>query len=128
MKSPVTIYRCMRPDAVGAPKIGASLSTLGVRPGKDIPVAADGSVDPQTGGMSVTPDDPDAMPFDLLPRSRGGDGRHPMFSLVVADLPETLVARRDKPDHANVEPATRQSFAAYNGDVQSTQGRWVRTP
>lgn len=53
-----TIYRCMRPDPDGLPRLGASLSTLGVRPGKDIPVLPDGSVAPKTGGMSVTPENP----------------------------------------------------------------------
>lgn len=125
---PVTIYRCMRPDPNSLPELGASLATLGVRPGKDIPLRADGTVEPLKGGMSVTPDDPDAMPFDLLPRSRGGDGRHPMFEFRVAQFPATLTARKDAPDHANVEPTAVMQFDAYNADVQGTRPKWVRLP
>lgn len=67
-------------------------------------------------------------PFDLLPRSRGGDGRHPMFELRVVTLPSTLTARQDAPDHATVEPAAVVQFDAYNADVQGTRVGWVRMP
>lgn len=126
--SPVTIYRCVRLEPEGLPELGASLATLGVRPRKDIPVRPDGTVEPVKGGMSVTPDDPNAMPFDLLPRSRGGDGRHPIFEFQVAQFPATLTARKDAPDHANVEPTAVMQFNAYNSDVQGTRPNWVKLP
>lgn len=124
----VTIFRCMRPEPDGYPTLGASLSTLGVRRVKDIPVLPDGTAAPGTGGMSVTPDDPDAMPFDLLPRSRGGDGRHPIFSLAVGRLPGSLTVRVDAPDHANVEPTYACQFDRYNDDVQATRLTWIKLP
>lgn len=75
---PTVLFRPMRPDDDGHPKPGASLSTLGARPNKDIAVAQDGTVQPMTGGMSVTPDRWEDIPHPLMPRELGGEGRHPI--------------------------------------------------
>lgn len=43
------MYRTMKADADGGPTVGTTSSTLGVRLDKDIPVGADGFVEPKTG-------------------------------------------------------------------------------
>ena len=65
------IYRAIFADADGKPLAGTSGKTLGVRlppdPSADIPVQKDGTVLPQTGGMSVAPVRRD-LPYFLIPR------------------------------------------------------------
>lgn len=122
------IFRPMRPADDGKPALGRSLSTLGVRPDHDLPVDADGCVAPVTGGMSVTPDRVEDVPPTLLPRALGGEGRHPLFKVAVDQLPPTLAVRVDKPKHANVEPAARCVFEAYELEVQKTRTFWEIYP
>lgn len=122
------IFRPMRPADDGKPTLGRSLSTLGVRPGHDLPVDADGSVAPETGGMSVTPDRVEDVPPALLPRSLGGEGRHPLFVLAVELIPATLRVRVDNPKHANVEPSVRCGFEVYELHVQGTRSNWEPYP
>jgi|GEM_PF-5033347 len=121
---PTIIFRPMRPDEDGFPKLGASLSTLGVRPNKDIKVAADGTVHPESGGMSVTPDRWKDVPHPLMPRELGGEGRHPLFCLLASSLPDSLTARIDRTRHANVEPVEACHFEDFNGAVQATRLGW----
>src|SRR4051812_40044130 len=65
------IYYSMFPDENG-PRIGPTGNTLGARlgppeEGGDIPVAADGTVAPGTGGMSVTPS-LETLPLHRIPK------------------------------------------------------------
>src|SRR5579862_9016360 len=63
------IYRVMKKED-GRPALGESATTLGVRVAStisDIPVDADGRVQPGTGGMSVSPSLRD-LPYRLIPR------------------------------------------------------------
>ena len=124
-ETPMTIYRTMRSEVDGHPTLGASLSTLGSRPEKDIPVDAAGLVRPKTGGMSVTPDHWEDMPPALLPRELNGESRYTLFLLTTAALPADLCARIDRPMHANVEPRGECLFADYNASLQGTREDWV---
>ncbi len=123
--TPITIYRTMRVENDGHPKLGASLSTLGARPIKDIPVDDAGIVQPKTGGMSVTPDYWEDMPPALLPRNLGGESRHTLFQLDTITLPVELCARIDRPKHANVEPHEECLFINYNDSLQRTRKDWI---
>src|SRR5713226_7157439 len=78
------MFRAMKAEPDGRPKAGRSGRELGVRiegPIRDIPVREDGSVDPKTGGMSVAVDTAQNLPKPRLPRSLGGEGRDPVFSI-----------------------------------------------
>ncbi len=123
---PRIIFRAMRPASDGKPEAGRSLSTLGVRPRKDIPLDEEGMVLPSRGGMSVTPDRWQDMPPALLPRSLGGEGRHPLFYLYTSLLPSGLIARIDRPKHANVEPTSRCHFLDFEAEVRATRQHWER--
>lgn len=129
MRSEVQIvFRAMKEDSNGKPLTGRSARTLGVRicePRIDIPIRA-GKVHPQTGGMSVTPDDPLQLPKIRLPKSLGGEGRDPVFYFQVPNLSPTLNLRRDKPTHALIEPAQCCLFEEFEQNLYSTKEKWVK--
>ena len=108
----------------GFPELGESSATLGVRPDRDVKVDANGNVEPESGGMSVTPDCWKDVPHHLLPQKLGGDGRHPLFLLTAARLPRCLVARVDKPRHANVEPTSTMLVEDFQSAIQATRSDW----
>lgn len=72
------MFRAMKAETDGLPKVGRSGRELGVRidgPTRDLAVAQDGTVEPGTGGMSVALDAAQNLPKPRLPRSLGGEGR-----------------------------------------------------
>lgn len=92
----------MRADADGFPMVGESGRYLGARPDLpdqhrdgDIPVDTDGMVEPETGGMSVSPPPPTNLALHRRPREYGGRGKDPVFELETDDLPEDLRYRPD---------------------------------
>lgn len=73
-----SIFRAMRAEADGLPKVGRSGRELGVRtdgPNRDLAVGGDGTVEPGNGGMSVALDAALNLPKPRLPKSLGGEGR-----------------------------------------------------
>lgn len=126
---PEIIFRAMKEDFDGKPLVGRLARTLGVRiegQYRDIPINEDGTVHPNTGGMSVTPNTLEQLPVFRLPKSLGGEGRDPVFSFQVVDLPSTLALRRDKPSHALVEPSKSCLFEEYEQNLHSTREDWVK--
>lgn len=124
------VFRAMKEDSDGKPQVGRSARTLGIRisgPRIDIPINDEGKVRPKTGGMSVTPDTPYLLPKPRLPKSLGGEGRDPVFSMNVADLPSSLALRRDKPSHALVEPLKCCLFQEFEQNLHGTRGDWVKS-
>lgn len=104
------MFRAMKQDSEGYPAVGRSGRTLGVRvdgPHRDLPIAEDDTVAPETGGMSVALDKAGNQPKPRLPRALGGEGRDPVFRLFAGVLPETLIVRPDRYPHACVEPGRR---------------------
>ena len=125
---PELVFRAMREDPNGKPVTGRSARKLGVRicgPQIDIPIHA-GRVYPQTGGMSVTPDDPMQLPKIRLPKSLGGEGRDPIFYLQVPNLCSALNLRRDKRTHALIEPAQCCLFEEFEQNLHGTKEKWVK--
>lgn len=128
-KKPEIVFRAMQEDSNGKPRTGNSAVTLGVRiegSHADILIDSQRQVHPNTGGMSVTPDDYGQLPKHRLPESLGGRGRHPIFSFQVANLPSTLTLRRDKPDHALIEPSKSCLFEEYEQNLHGTREDWVK--
>jgi hypothetical protein len=122
----------MKAAVDGMPVCEDTARGLGVRvagPGGrgDIVVRPDGSVSPETGGMSVTPDDPLRMNALRRPRALGGVGKDPLFVTGTPALGEDLAVRRDPGDpgrHAFVEPARQMSLAAYRGALVASRSGW----
>ena len=128
-RKPEIIFRAMKEDCDGKPRVGRSARTLGVRiEGKysDIPINEKGKVHPKKGGMSVTPNTLERLPVFRLPKSLGGEGRDPVFSFQVVDLPSTLALRRDKPNHALIEPSKCCLFEEYEQNLHGTREDWVK--
>jgi hypothetical protein len=124
------VFRAMRSDSDGQPRLGRAARDLGVRiEGRfaDLPVAADGSVRPGTGGMSVAVDDARHLPKPRRPRSLGGEGRDPVFSLQSGAFPESLSLHVDRRPHALVEPALPCLLNDYERALASTRPSWRKT-
>jgi len=121
-------YRTMRTQDGVRPEIGRSRRSLGVvidgaKP--DIRRTADGSVLPDTGGMSVFVNDPHGLPAHRKPRWLKGYGKDPLFSLCADLLPGDLTERIEQLTHAFVEPAEAMPFEQYEAALSSTQGNWL---
>ena len=123
------MFRAMKKDADDLPKIGRSSRELGVRvegPTLDLPVGNDGTVEPGTGGMSVALDAAKNLPKPRLPRSLGGEGRDPVFSMRRSELSENLLSRVDRYPHACVEPIRRCPLVQFESDLASTRLFWSK--
>ena len=128
-RKPEIVFRAMKEDFDGKPRTGNSAITLGVRiegSHADILIDSQGQVHPETGGMSVTPDDYRQLPNHRLPESLGGRGRYPIFSFQVANLPSTLALRKDTSSHALVEPLKSCLFEEYERNLHGTREDWVK--
>ena len=77
--------------------------------------------------MSVTPDTICRLPKSRLPESLGGEGRDPVFSLNIIDLPSSLALRKDKPSHALVEPSECCLFQKFEQNLHGTRKNWVKS-
>lgn len=105
---PKMLFRAMWKDSHGRARCGTRASMLGVRPDYDIRVDSTGHVQPETGGLSVTPDDPARLPPHVRPPHLGGRGALPLFSIEVAQLDAELTYRPDPKHptrHGFIEPA-----------------------
>ena len=121
------MFRTMKKDRDGYPLTGASSRTLGVRidgPSRDILATLDGTVSPETGGMSVALDAARNLPKHRLPKSLGGEGRDPVFKMSSSSLPAGLLVRLDRYPHAFVEPAVVCLFEHYQKNLWETRLSW----
>jgi hypothetical protein len=122
------LFRAMLKDAQGRPRCGARANTLGIRPGHDIRANADDTVHPETGGLSVTPDDPARLPPHLRPSHLGGRGALPLFSIEVAQLEAALTYRPDPKHptmHGFIEPARSMRLVDYQDALCRTAPAWT---
>lgn len=123
------LYRTMRADADGHPLLGRARDRLGVvlvPPLPDVAVLDDGTVLPETGGMSVFID-PRKMPKSLRPRTladKPGESAHPVFLLREEELHDGLRFRKDKQFHGLVEPRVHCKVEVYEEHLDSTRTRW----
>jgi hypothetical protein len=125
-----TLYRGMKDDGEGQPLCGPTGRTLGVRPEGDIVIREDGTVQPETGGMSVAIDDPRNLPEHRRPPEYGGWGPDPAWQIDEDDLPEGLVMRRDPEDpsrHGFVEPMETMTVDDYQEMLATSRSAWSRT-
>ena len=77
--------------------------------------------------MSVAVDDARHLPKPRRPRSLGGEGRDPVFSLQSGAVPEMLSLRVDRHPHALVEPALACLLNDYERALASTRPSWTKT-
>ena len=120
------MFRAMKQDSDRYPVVGRSGRTLGVRVDgacRDLPVAEDGTVAPETGGMSVALEKPGNLPKHRLPRSLGGEGRDPVFRMFAVFLPEALLLRPDRYPHAYIEPKRRCPLLEFDSALNATRNQ-----
>lgn len=129
------LYRAMREDERGRPRIGWSSTRLGVRVAgrlgrsqrADIVPDGAGFVGPGTGGMSVRPDRRENIPDDLLAPKYGGTGECAPFRIREAQLPQSLQYRPEagkETVHGFIEPAIRMHVDDYEKALFSTVELW----
>ncbi len=121
------IYRAMKRESDGLPKVARSARAIGVRTqGKfrDIEVDPDGFVQPHTGGMSVAIDEPRHLPYRRRPPSLGGDGRDPVFEMQSGELLESLFLCIKQAPHGLVEPRKYCRLSEYEGSLAETRKYW----
>jgi hypothetical protein len=107
--------------------VGPTARTLGVRPQVDIPVVA-GQVRPNTGGMSVAPDDPVNLHPLRRPPAFGGSGKDPVWYIAVAALGVDLQFRQDSGTHGLIEPARAMSLHDLQKALDATKPYWKKLP
>lgn len=123
------LFRGMRPDATGLlPKIMCGKSSLDVTP--DEITIINGLAQPETGGMSVVANDFKALPGHRKPPSLGGSSKgYEVFWISEQALPETLVARQDRPsdfaEHRSIEPSEVCAFERFRENIISTCQNWT---
>ncbi len=76
--------------------------------------------------MSVALDAALNLPKHRLPKSLGGEGRDPVFSMVRANIPLTLLLRQDRYPHALAEPGRRCLLSAFESGLASTRSLWSK--
>jgi len=121
------LFRAMKEDVDGRPEVGPSSRTLGIRPGKDVPVQRPGDViQPHQGGMSVSPNDPINLPYFRRPPGFQGTGKDPVWSIDESDLGPDLCYRPDPvtAGHGFIEPSHPMTVAAYQLAIARTRDRW----
>src|SRR5215218_5251109 len=110
----------MKMQANGQPEPGMSMRTLGIR-ARDLHPRLDGTVDPQQGGLSVSPT------IETLPRAANIKG-DPIFQLDTEHLSDELVYRED-PDmsgeHGFIEPAYPMKYEYYQRLLYASSELWA---
>jgi len=122
-----SMFRAMKTESDCLPRVGRSSRELGVRvegSNADIPVREDGVFEPRTGGISVALDRAQNLPKPRIPKSLGGEGRDPVFTMNAAQLPFSLALRPHNPPHALVEPSERCSLNEFESNLAKTRPHW----
>jgi hypothetical protein len=117
----------------GSPSTGPTNYQLGVRTNagaySDVEIDAHGNVHPGTGGMSVSPDHPEHLPFYRRPAEWKGKAtwRYPVWAISAEHLGPDLAYRpsEDNPSgHGYIEPAFTMPFDRYREALEATRPHW----
>jgi hypothetical protein len=122
------LYRAMTAHPDGMPVFVRS--TRGLSDVAHIPTNDNGTVDPNLGGVSVSPGFPENLPRHRRPPKHGGTGPDPIWELTTEELPPSLAYRPDDqlPDtHGFIEPAEPMSIWDYENGLLTTRRLWRKT-
>jgi hypothetical protein len=127
-----TVFRAMKREDDGLPRVANSATGLGARDPKDADVV-NGIVQVGDKGMSVNPSVGD-IPLEFLPPridpAGWGANSNRMFRygegpFVQALLTPALELLPDGPDHGVVRPVAVVTLAQYRQDIVATRNGWV---
>lgn len=129
------VFRIMRQDADGGPTVARSSSALGIRPGGDIDLDANGSVIANGKGMSVSPAWRDISILRIPKRLRtivpGARGSNNTFcfragagSFQHGPFAAGLELTPDSTKHGCISPAQSVLLVQYENDLVSTRSLW----
>jgi hypothetical protein len=124
------LFRAMKEHADGRPLAGPGGRMLGVRPGNTstpdvLAVSAGDMILSGQGGMSVAPADPMHLVKHRRPRSLGGTGQDPVWSIEADELGPDLQFRPDSLAHGVIEPTRPMTLQDFQDALASTRLRWV---
>lgn len=120
------LFRTMTSTA-GVPASGPK--DLGVRVDVDITPDRNRVVHPQSGGMSVAPDDPMGLPRFHRPKSLSGTGHRPVWKIRTDSVVGDLSTRNDpqKPTkHALIEPSMAMQLDKFESAICKTGPDWTK--
>jgi hypothetical protein len=130
------VLRAMSSGLDGRPEVAVAgknpARTLGVRTGGrrfDIEVSSAGFVQPEKGGMSVSPPPPENLEEHRRPPKYGGIGKDPVWEIDTEQMTSDLAYRPDpsNPDkHGFIEPSKPMPLDDYVSALHSTRGLWKR--
>ena len=107
------------------PEVGPN--QLGVRTegnARDLNPDVDGTVKPDTGGMSVTPDDPEDLPYHRRPMSLDGSSKWPVWVISSPGIVSPLGVRPKAPTHWFIEPSQQMKLEKYRSALANTAPLW----
>jgi hypothetical protein len=122
----VKLYRVMKVDADGKPRVGTKSYMLGVRPTdpnntdhrRRFDVKAVNPTDLVAAGEGLSASlDPTAL------QVRSGEA---MFEIDLADLGPALRENPDRPPHCLVEPAASMTLQDFQQALEDTRDSWTR--
>jgi hypothetical protein len=127
-----SLYRSMKKAEDGFPETGRSSRKLGVRMDgvfRDLTPDLQNRVQPKTGGLSVTVDDPSQIPPARRPRWLPcGLSEDPLFHIAPSSVGSSLTIRVDAGAHALVEPAEPMLLPDYETAIEATRPHWQEAP
>ncbi len=126
------VFRPMKRDADGLPRIANAATGLGARVPKDIDVDGE-MVRLNEKGMSVRPSLAD-VPLEFLPKRIDpaglGENANRVFKYGEGKFEQTPFAPGlelvpDRPDHGVVKPTAVVTLEQYRADIVATRSQWT---
>lgn len=114
------IYRYMKPDLDGSPKVGPKYGLLGVRPNKDIKVEEDGTV-----GSFINWTGVEGLSINRMPTNdRSNPSDYTIYSLDPKLLPPGLDYSWDSYNHGVIYPTENMSLSKFQTLLSMTKYFW----
>jgi len=114
------IYRYMKPDLDGSPKVGPKYGLLGVRPDKDIKVEKDGTV-----GSFINWTGVEGLSINRMPTNdRSNPSDYTIYSLDPKLLPPGLDYSWDSNNHGVIYPTENMSLSKFQTLLSVTKYFW----
>ena len=131
------VFRVMREEADGYPRVEQSANGLGVRPGSDIDIDPSGHVRVNDKGMSVNLNWRNAPTFripsrlrHLIEGARGSEAnacfRYGSGPFERGEFAKGLMVEPDSSTHAVIVPNAPVPLAEYEADLAATRSEWEK--